>query len=109
MRGPDRAIKARGLRADHSLEMLTRSRSRVLPRQREAAHRGDSAPSPRRPNLARSRFILLPPMAVLALLGPAAPAALRFPLGALAGALAAFFVLAQVRATGCAESRVDAG
>lgn len=80
---------------------MTTQTSRSLPRQRGAGRPAE--PSPRR-NPLRSRYALLVPLIVLALAGPAAPAALRFPLGALAGALAAFFVLAQVRASGCAES-----
>lgn len=87
--------------------MLTKTRIRALPRQRDSAHRDDSAETSPRRNLLRSRFVLLVPLVVLALLGPTAPAALRFPLGALAGALAAFFVLAQVRAFGCAEAPAD--
>lgn len=81
------------------------SRTRALPRQRDAARRDDSAGSPRRS--LRSRFVLLVPLVLLALVGPAAPAALRFPLGALAGALAAFFVLAQVKAFGFGQASAD--
>ncbi len=74
------------------------SRGRALPRQSTGRDRhapaASSAPLSRP---VRSHLALLVPMVLLALLGPAAPVAMRFPLGALAGALAAFFVVGQVR------------